>query len=70
MREVVGDGLCFGFWVVLVVYLVGLLVADWFGALLGFAAVFFVWLWWLPCCFVCWISSFSLEVVFVVVFQI
>lgn len=32
--------LCFGFWVVLVVCLVGLLVAGWFGALLGFGAVF------------------------------
>lgn len=40
MRAVVGDGLCFGFWVVLVVCLVGLLVAGWFGALLGFGAVF------------------------------
>lgn len=40
MREVVGDGLCFGFWVVLVVCLVGLLVAGWFGALVGFGAVF------------------------------
>lgn len=35
MREVVDDGLRFGFWVVLVVCLVGLLVSGWFGALLG-----------------------------------
>lgn len=40
MREVVSDGLGFGFWVVLVVCLVGLLVAGWFGVLLGFATVF------------------------------